>query len=147
MSAGNANIWRFAAWRAARLIFMILIKARGRAKNFTNWKTRLKFEGNGYALPVSADDRLSCVFLRVQRHRVYHAKSAAACGVTAVTRRTKFYPGSLKGGREGGNLRKMPDIEDVRQRDASHSIIISLLAFPKGLYQALPRIQSNAIGD
>ena len=45
------------------------------------------------------------------------------------------------------NLRKMPDIEDVWQRDASHSIIISLLAFPKGLYQALPRIQSNTIGD
>jgi len=83
------------------------------------------------------------VFLPVQRRRVYHAKSAAVCGVTAVTQRAKFYPGS----QEGRNLRKMPDIEDVKQRDASHSIIISLLAFPKGLCQALSRIQSNAIDD
>lgn len=140
---------------------MILIKAYARARErgreeFRKLKNAAKFEGKHRASFLSrtrefrADDRLSCVcFLVVQHRRVYHAKSAAACGVTAVTRRAKF---SIvvrvrrgRGERER-NARKMPGVEDVERRDASHSIIISLPAFPKDC-TVLARIQSNAISD
>lgn len=125
---------------------MILIKARGRVpEEFRKLKNAFEFEGNVTRCLRAFSRRRSFVLRVFVEFRsaapsscVYHAKSAAACArVTAVTRRAKFYPGSQE---EGGHLRKMPDIEDVRRRDASHSIIISLSAFPKGLY----RVSSNS---
>lgn len=141
---------------ALQLILMILIKPRARArasvKSFANWKTRLNLKEiprESFLSRTGVSHRWSFVLRLFCRRTTpsclsYEIRGCLRC-VTAVTQRAKF---SHRRSRERGgrNARKMPGIEDVERRDASHSIIISLPAFPKDC-TTLARIQSNAIGD
>lgn len=141
---------------ALQLILMILIKTSARARagrreeNFANWKTRLNLKEIprefSFADGSFAQTIVCLAFVLPSYNTVVsiirNPRLLAVCNRSYTARKilsSSFARGRREECAEDG-------IEDVERRDASHSIIISLPAFPKDC-TTLARIQSNAIGD